>query len=365
MFGLKRNQGLDLLRIVLMFLVVIMHVLGHGGILYELRPLTMRYGLVWLVEGLGYCAVNCYALITGYVYINGKYKLSSLVYLYLQAWIYSMGIAICVWLLKVESFSVQSLLLFLFPVSQGTYWYLSSYFGLFVLIPLLNAGIHAISKENAPQYLLILFCTFTVLPTLAAKDPFAVKEGYSVFWLAFMYIIGACIRKFDLGKKLTSQRAFVGYLCSVLLAWGVKMGYDCVEWYFGKPVALEINFIAYDSPLMVIAAVALFFAFQKIETLPKQMNVIVKLSPAAFGVYLIHEHRYIRDDFMVDRFAFLLEQSTLRLLVSVAAYSVAIFTVCLLVDWIRHILFCRIGIKQQLERLEEKYLGEGLFHKVP
>ena len=67
---------------------------------------------------------------------------------------------------------------------------------------------------------------------------------------------------------------------------------------------------------------------------------------------------------MVDRFSFLLEQSTLSLLVSVAAYSVAIFTVCLLVDWMRHILFCRIGVKQHLEKLEEKYMGDGSFRKV-
>ena len=94
------------------------------------------------------------------------------------------------------------------------------------------------------------------------------------------------------------------------------------------------------------------------------MNAIVKFSPAAFGVYLIHEHRYIRDEFIIGKFAFLLEQSTLKLLVSVAVYSVGIFTVCLLADWIRHILFGRIGVKKHLERLEEKYLGEGLFHKV-
>lgn len=42
----QRNSGIDLLRMVSMFMVVVLHVLGQGGILAALLP---RYGTAVLV----------------------------------------------------------------------------------------------------------------------------------------------------------------------------------------------------------------------------------------------------------------------------------------------------------------------------
>ena len=42
----QRNHGIDLLRMVSMFMVVVLHVLGQGGILAALLP---RYGTAVLV----------------------------------------------------------------------------------------------------------------------------------------------------------------------------------------------------------------------------------------------------------------------------------------------------------------------------
>ena len=67
---MKRNYGIDLLRMILMLMVVILHVLGHGGVLDATTPLSAKYCVSWLIESFAYCAVNCYALISGYVYFN-------------------------------------------------------------------------------------------------------------------------------------------------------------------------------------------------------------------------------------------------------------------------------------------------------
>lgn len=351
---MKRNYGIDLLRLVLMLMVVVLHVLGHGGILSAVAPLSAKYNIAWLLESFAYCAVNCYALITGYVYIKGKYKFSSLIQICLQAVLYSVGIIMCIWILKPGSFSFKNLVNFAFPASKRAYWYLSSYVGLFLLIPLLNAGINALSKAQAKKCLCITFFAFTVIPTFARQDTFAVNNGYGTLWLMYLYVIGACIRNFEWGDKLSSKKAALLYVCGIVLSWGIKIGQECITTLITGEAKNHFNFISYISPTMVLAAVALFFAFKNAK-IPRWMTgFISSFAPAAFGVYLIHEHEIVKAHFVIGKFAFLAERSVPVMIAGTLASALIIFTVCLFIDWIRHKVFSLIHVKERLESLENK-----------
>lgn len=61
----KRNYGIDLLRLVSMFLIVVLHSLSRGA-LVGVAPFNIHYEAGFLIEALTYCAVNCFALISGY-----------------------------------------------------------------------------------------------------------------------------------------------------------------------------------------------------------------------------------------------------------------------------------------------------------
>ena len=77
----ERNYGIDLLRIVTMFMIVNLHVFWYGGILKSenLYFLSAKYNIVWILEIICYVAVNCYALISGFVGIESRYKYSNIV----------------------------------------------------------------------------------------------------------------------------------------------------------------------------------------------------------------------------------------------------------------------------------------------
>ena len=62
-----RNWGVDLLRILSMFMVVVLHVLGQGGILVAQVPFDYGWVLCWTLESACFCAVNCFGIISGYV----------------------------------------------------------------------------------------------------------------------------------------------------------------------------------------------------------------------------------------------------------------------------------------------------------
>ena len=74
----KHNYGVDLLRLLAMFMVLSLHVYGHGGILERLPMFSAKYEIVWLVESLCICCLNCYMLISGYVGVCAKYRFSNL-----------------------------------------------------------------------------------------------------------------------------------------------------------------------------------------------------------------------------------------------------------------------------------------------
>ena len=61
----RRNNGVDLLRMTATFFIIIHHLLGHGGLLKALPVNTPAYHAAWILEIAVYCAVNCYAMISG------------------------------------------------------------------------------------------------------------------------------------------------------------------------------------------------------------------------------------------------------------------------------------------------------------
>ena len=70
----ERNMGVELFRIVSMILVVMLHVLGHGGVYARTELLSDNYKVAWFMEAFAYCSVNCYALISGYANVKSGFK---------------------------------------------------------------------------------------------------------------------------------------------------------------------------------------------------------------------------------------------------------------------------------------------------
>lgn len=48
-----RNYGIDFLRMISMIMIVMLHTLGHGGILRSVSFLSVHYQIAWLLEVIG------------------------------------------------------------------------------------------------------------------------------------------------------------------------------------------------------------------------------------------------------------------------------------------------------------------------
>ena len=85
----ERNYGIDLLRILAMYMVVILHILGCGGILWTCEKFSLNYYVAWFLETSAYCAVDVFAMISGYVMVNAKFNGFRIIPLYLTVLFYS------------------------------------------------------------------------------------------------------------------------------------------------------------------------------------------------------------------------------------------------------------------------------------
>ena len=145
----KRNYGIDSLRLIAMFMVVLLHVLGQGGILSATKG--FKNAEVWFWEISAYCAVDCYAIISGFVgysEIEKKYPYEKFLKFWLQVFTYSFGITLIMFLIKPELVGIKELFLSIFPIASKQYWYASSYAALFFLIPWINKLVRSCSKKE-------------------------------------------------------------------------------------------------------------------------------------------------------------------------------------------------------------------------
>ena len=353
----ERNYGIDLLRIVAMFMVVLLHVLGPGGILFEAKSGTVNFAVAWLLEMVLFCAINCYGLISGYVGITGKYKYSNFVTIWLQVISYNVIISLYYFLRYPHMFSYKTVVNAFFPVCNGAYWYFTAYAGLFVLIPLLNKAVKALKKEQLRAVLVMLFVALCVLPSLFNKDIFLSGWGYSALWLSFLYLTGAYIRQHGFFANRTGV-AIGLYAGCVLISWGVKMWEEYVA-----PSAYWSDLAGglltqYSSPTMFLSGVGLFVLFSQIKP-PKFLNKIIAfIAPCTFGVYIIHANPLLWDRIITYKYASFINFPFWKMILSAAGVALLLFAVFWIVDYIRSLIFKLLRIKPTLMKIENKLIGD-------
>ena len=348
-----KNYGIDALRILSMFMVVVLHIFNAGGVLGATGRFTSQYEVGWLIQNATFCAVDGYALISGYVWVNAKYRYRNIMELWLQVVFYTVTITALFAVFSPSSVSLLSWLKALFPVMFNQYWYFSSYFALFLFIPLLNIIIQKAEKKQLLIYIVIILFFFGVLQILFFSNAFGTNEGYSAIWLMILYLVGGYLGKYGIGKNVRTVKFLIGYLIAVCLTWLSKLCIELLTLRILGEVRAGNYFIRYESPFIFMAAIflLLFFANLKISNFWKK--IIGFLSPMAFGVYLIHVHPLVFLGILKEGFTEYASLPWVLEILAVLGTAAVIYLICSLIDFIRLQLFKALHIRQKLDSFEE------------
>ncbi len=348
-----RIIGIDLIKIFSMIMMVALHIIGNFGIMGHID--SIPYKICAVVYFPTRCAVNCYAIASGFLLVNKKSKVSRILYLWIQTFVYSFFIAVLFKIFAPETVSLRKLFEFALPVISLKYWYISAYFLLFFFIPVLNTGIRNLSKKGFTIVLFsILFITLfssLLCRTVFDYDPFVIGKGLSPIWLIIMYLVGAYIKLYYFEKKISLKVLIPLFLLVNVI--------NLAIYFIFAPRDLNYSFIYYyDFPTVFIASVCLVLIFIRIKKVNSGLlhKIIVSLSTATLGVYLIHVHPLIYNNLLV-KLNFIIRESGFTFIMLLFVAIIGVYLICSLIDIVRKYLFKLIKIDlfcQKTDKFLEK-----------
>ncbi len=283
-----RQSNIEWCRLMCMFMVVLGHFIYHG-IMTRSEIYSTQEGYLsampYLLHALCLCAVNTFVLISGYFSIRPKAKSFLNLYFIMASYacvmyllhMYVHGVPINRWLVY------NTLMPFGLWETSTEWWFMPNYLMLFLLSPIFNKAIDAMSKHEMQISLGAL--SIVVFYFGWYRNMEWSQGGFNFVQFIFMYFIGRYI-------ALHTAPSHKSYLW--LLGWlAVALAIGIINYYhpFNSPIAWYIN--SYNSPLTVIAAVCLFNGFRSMSM--QQNRVINWLASSSLAIYLVHDCAYFRD----------------------------------------------------------------------
>lgn len=342
----KRLYGIDALKIICMCLVPILHILGHGGIIKSLSPVTLKYEVASFMQIVAYCAVNCFAIITGFVSYDKSIQYKNLFNINFQVTFYTLSTTAFYLIYDRHLVDTFTLVSSLIPVLYDVYWYFSAYFCLFFIIPYINRFIKNLSKEQCIELFTILFLVFSFLPTLSHYDFTKGYKGYSFLWIALMYSVGAVLRKYY--SLIYNNRQVNKYISiffiSVFVTWCSKFFIENITLFLFKKAMFGNYLISYNSPTIIINAIMLVLYYSQKDISGIYLKFIKRFTPASFGVYLFHEEPLIRKYLISGAFSSYANYSPLCMGFAILITAIIIFLFGSSIDLIRIKMFGYLGV---------------------
>ena len=284
----ERKSNFELLRIITMLMIVTMHVLDYSGIFLSENILSYNFIVSNIINGFSIVAVNCYILITGYFGYKQEFKKNKLVKLYTQVIVISIFTSLIFWIFKLENININNLVKTFMPIISQSWWFISVYFVLYIITPYINKLIEVLNKNELEKMILIGLIIFVIWPSISAGDlinPISEDGGYGLYNFILLYIIGAYIGKYKDTIKVSKYNFFFIYVISMTLLVCINLG---LTYLMNKYIAK----LSYDFILTYIGSISLFVFFKELNFKSTIINFVSSLT---LGVYLIHEHPFVRN----------------------------------------------------------------------
>ena len=299
--------------------------------------------------------VSTYIFISGYVgYKSTKY--SNLLYLWLCTLFYSIGIIKYLTLYKPNIYKKEIELMDFFPVFTYQYWYFTAYFGMYLFLPVINKGIEHINKSQLKVMIIMLISVYVIFKDymFPKNDVFLMKGGYSVIWFLIFYSTGAYFGKFKKDRGLL-KKIIYNIIYILIFYYSTTLCFNLPNYPVNNNnpnfkdkfiIFLRYLFITRISALpMILQSISLMLFITNVSYNEILAKIITFIGPLTFGVYLIHDNLKIRAKIMRD----ILNEypSNLpfyKVIEALFTVSLKIFVKCIIIDYLRNILFriCQI-----------------------
>ena len=386
----KRDSGIELLRIVCMFLIIIYHFNLHTDFSDVYDPHSVSFLIHIFCLNWGETAVLAFVMITGYYSVTQSFKTRRILYIMLETLFYSVVITLSATACGIIEFNDIYCIQMLFPITSASYWFVTYYIVLMLLSPFINIILNRLTKI---QYLILLtvLAYLTICFRIIPVTPMVFGSYFISFVLA--YSIAGIFRLFPSDEKIRRNKGLCLILFSVIFIaffdWFVINNYygDTSEGRYGYwPlfVIMSISFVSFiiilfsnkigdkakvlslliiplycaslfavayvrgwdiisdfrrpDCGFCMISAVGLFLFFKNLR--PFYNGCINWISASVLSVYLVHDSNPLRWWIWNDVVCAndILQSSVFYYIGVMLIWAIAIFSVCIIADKIKNYL---------------------------
>lgn len=204
----KRDSGLELLRIICIFLIILMH---SFGMVKDDCSTDNVYLTGGIINAIGNVGVSCFLLISGYFGV--KFKVDKFIYLIFITTLYTVFSSII-----CQSQIVDIIKSFIVIPIYGN-WFISCYLILMLVSPFIEKLIESISKTEFKILIIALFITLSFLPTVFVSYYHTVitSGGKCLVYVIFLYFIGRYIGLYKKDWKYNNL-SLIGCFLTVIMS---------------------------------------------------------------------------------------------------------------------------------------------------
>ncbi|MBR5920577.1 MAG: acyltransferase family protein [Bacteroidales bacterium] len=323
----ERQSGMELLRIIAMFLVLVVHAgfFSLGSPSFEdVHTNSLSSFTRIFFQSLSIGCVDMFVLLSGWFGIRPKKKgFLSFVY---QCAFFLFGIyAVCLvfGLSPLNKKGIAGCLLLL-----NWNWFIKAYLLLYILSPVLNAFIDS-STEKQHRMVLIAFFLFQTFYSWFSDAAIFFEKGYSTISFIGLYMLARYASKYK-ERVLTWKRCW--YLCffivSVLL---LALLYYLASYY--RVDILRTRMLRYDNPLVILSAFSFVVYFSKLSF---KSTIVNWIAASSFAVFLLHTNPNLCKTYFTPAIRYLFKTfSGVECLLFIFLFLTAIYLLAIVLDQIR------------------------------
>ena len=347
---MRRESNFEVLRVIAMFLIVVYHCLTHGisddyAFLIS-KPIHLSN--VFFSDSLlvfSSISVNLYVLISGYFLVDKDFKLNRIVRTWTIACFYSCVITSLFMLLLITPFSLINYGKSFFPISTDAYWFVTQYLGLLILSPFLSLMVRQLSYR---QYIILLlgggFLCLSITPDFPLGKRYHIAHGNSIWFFVYLFLVAGFIKHHL--KKIVKARLMLIIAIVTLLTFV----YEVLGGY--NKDTIHLFWLNYNGLPFILSVTVFIFVRQLQIPNNKFWNLLIKMAPYTFGVYLIHDHLLVRK-WLWNMLSISAYCDYLTFPLILIGTCICIYILGTMLDVIRKKLFVLLGIEKLIARVDK------------
>lgn len=366
----SKKSGLELMRIISMLFIIFYHIILHSGFLSYAEGGT-RFLLV-LFEALLVVHVNSFILLTGYFQSEKDAKLSKVISIFNATWFYKLlcfiGIYLVVKYLSLPNaidMTFHQKLISVLPLDRGDNWYINCYLLIYIFSPFINVLVNKLNRNKFKKLILVLFIVFSLIGTLVIGNVVPnYEEGRCMLTFLLLYLVGAYLRKYPIEESRLfnvytdkmRKYIFLGiYIVLALVVMTFRMTaisiFPLGDKYFEISEIFRELAESFLSPIVIIEALAYFLFFKNMKFSSKIINFI---GGTTFGIYLLHENQYIRENIYIWLNMSKHSNGGIRLIGMIIVLGIIIFIAAMIIEIIRKAIFKFFYKRKFAEKIRNK-----------